>query len=97
MDNSKIMENDLSMPDILKEFNSYETNEQKAKYLREMGTLNLPYQVKWENLAKCWEGSKPWPKLKEEKDESIMKDYLVEVSQGTDDKPLTTQEKDAIL
>ena len=101
MDKQKIMDNDLTMPDIIKEFHTYDTNEQKAKYLREMGTLRLPHEVRWENLAQCWEGSKPWPKLKDEKDESIMKDHkepiVEEVSHGTDDKPLTVQEKDAIL
>jgi hypothetical protein len=102
MKKEDLVENNLTMPDIIKEFNTYDTNEQKAKYLREMGQLRLPHAVKWENLAQCWEGSKPWPKL-DGKDEDIMKDYVEkpkkeeEVIQGTEDDRLTVQEKDAIL
>jgi len=102
MSNSKIMDNDLTMPDIIKEFKTYKTGKEKAKYLREMGQLRLPHTVKWENLAQCWEGSKPWPKS-DGKDEDIMKDYVEkpkkenEVLQGTEDDRLTVQEKDAIL
>ena len=94
---SKIMENSLSMPDIIKEFHTYKTGKQKAKYLREMGTLNLPHAVNWENLAKSWEGSKPWPRKKDEQDESIMKDYLDPVGETNAEKSLTKQELDAIL
>lgn len=105
MSNSKIMDNDLTMPDIIKEFKTYKTGKEKAKYLREMGQLRLPHAVKWENLAQCWEGSKPWPKKESEPDEDIMKDYVEkpkpkkenEVLQGTEDDRLTVQEKDAIL
>ena len=50
MNKKEMMENMLTMPDILKEFHSYKTGKQKAAYLREMGTLNLPHAVNWENL-----------------------------------------------
>ena len=53
-----ILDNDLSMPSILAEFKTYKTGAEKAKYLREMAQLNLPYDVEWENLAQCWEGTK---------------------------------------
>jgi hypothetical protein len=95
--NKKIMENSLSMPDIIKEFNTYETGKQKAKYLREMGTLNLPHKVNWENLAQSWEGTRPWPKKEDGKDESIMKDYLDPVGETNAEEKLTKQELDAIL
>ena len=102
MNNNKIMDNDLTMPDIIKEFKTYKTGKAKAKYLREMGQLRLPHAVNWENLAQCWEGTKPWPKLnKSEKDEDIMKDYVekpkAEVVQGTEDDRLKVKEKDAIV
>ena len=103
MPKSKIEDNDLSMPDIIKEFKTYKTVKRKAKFLREMGQLNLPHQVKWENLAQSWEGTRPWPKKEGEPDEDIMKDYVEkpkkekEVLQGTEDDRLTVQEKDAIL
>ena len=63
-----IMENSLSIEDITKELNSYKTGKQKAKFLREMEQLNLPYDIKWENLAQCHEGTKSWPVYKIEKD-----------------------------
>jgi hypothetical protein len=96
-----ILENDLSMPAIMAEFNTYKTGKQKAKFLREMGSLNLPYDVKWEELAKCHEGTKEWPsfnyKNKKEKDEDILKDTF-EVSQSSgDDKPLTHEELEALI
>ena len=47
----KIKENDLSMQGILKEFNSYDNPLDKAKFLREMGGLNLPYDVNWEAMS----------------------------------------------
>mgnify|MGYP001185205461 FL=1 len=94
-----ILDNDLSMPAIMAEFNSYKTGKQKAKFLREMGSLNLPYDVNWENLAQCHEGTKAWPvyKSKDEKDEDILKDTF-EVSQSSgDDKPLTHEELEALI
>ena len=70
-----ILENDLSIPAIMAELETYKTGKQKAKFLREMGSLNLPYDIKWETLAQCHEGTKEWPsfnyKNKEEKDEDI--------------------------
>ena len=39
MNKQAMMENMLTMPDIMKEFHTYKTGKQKAKYLREMGTL----------------------------------------------------------
>ena len=96
--NKKIMENSLSMPDIIKEFHTYKTGKQKAKYLREMGTLNLPHNVNWENLAQSWEGSKPWPVTDPIKDENILSDTITtEATTGVDDTPITKQELDAIL
>jgi hypothetical protein len=103
--------NDLSMDGIMAEFNSYKTGKQKAKFLREMGSLNLPYDVKWEELALCHEGTKSWPSYKytkqalEEKDENILsdkmkKDYIdnIEVSQSAgEDKPLTHEELEALI
>ena len=70
------LENDLTMPAITAEFHTYKTGAEKAKYLREMGQLNLPYDVNWENLAQCYEGAKSWPSINytkkalEEKDEN---------------------------
>ena len=37
-----ILENDLSIPAIMAELETYKTGKQKAKFLREMGSLNLP-------------------------------------------------------
>ena len=98
-----ILENDLSMPAIMAEFNSYETGAEKAKFLREMDQLNLPYDVKWENLAQCWEGTKSWPVYKssenekDKKDENILSDSF-EVSESSgDDKPLTHEELEALI
>jgi len=107
----KILENDLTMPGIMAEFNSYETGAEKAKFLREMGQLNLPYDVNWEELAQCHEGAKPWPSFKytekalKQKDEDILsdkrkKDYLdqIEISQSAgEDKPLTHEELEALI
>tara|TARA_B100001093_G_C26091473_1_gene702969 strand:- start:26 stop:346 length:321 start_codon:yes stop_codon:yes gene_type:complete len=98
-----IMENSLSIEDINKELRSYKTGKQKAKFLREMGQLNLPYDIKWENLAQCHEGSKPWPsykyakKDKNEKDENILSDGGTEVVTTMDDKPLTHAELEALI
>ena len=95
-----IMENTLSMEDIMKEFNSYETGAEKAKFLREMDQLNLPYDVKWENLAQMWEGTKSWPVFssnKKEKDENILSDGGTEEVTTMDDKPLTHEELEALI
>jgi len=94
-----IMENSLSIEDINIELRSYKTGEQKAKFLREMGQLNLPYDIKWENLAQCHEGTKSWPvyKSKKEKDENILSDGGTEVVTTMDDKPLTKEELEALI
>jgi len=94
-----IMENSLSIEDINKELRSYKTGKQKAKFLREMGQLNLPYDIKWENLAQCHEGTKSWPvyKIKKEKDENILSDGGTEVVTTMDDKPLTKEELEALI
>ena len=95
----KILENSLSIEDITKELNSYKTGAQKAKFLREMEQLNLPYDIKWENLAQCHEGTKSWPvyKIKKEKDENILSDGGTEVVTTMDDKPLTQEELEALI
>tara|TARA_R100001460_G_scaffold101924_1_gene146111 strand:+ start:632 stop:940 length:309 start_codon:yes stop_codon:yes gene_type:complete len=95
----KILENDLSMEGIMTEFNSYKTGAEKAKFLREMGQLNLPYDVKWERLAQGYDGTKPFPVYdKKEKDEDILKDTFEEVSTSAgDDKPLTHEELEALI
>ena len=94
-----ILDNDLSMPSIIAEFKTYKTGAEKAKYLREMGQLNLPYNVNWENLAKCWEGTKSWPtyKITKEKDENILSDGGTEEVTTMDDKPLTHEELEALI
>ena len=94
-----ILDNDLSMPSIMAEFNTYETGDEKAKYLREMAQLNLPYNVNWENLAQCWEGTKSWPtyKIKKEKGENILSDGGTEEVTTMDDKPLTHEELEALI
>ena len=94
-----ILENSLSMEDIIKEFKTYKTGAEKAKYLREMEQLNLPYDIKWENLAQCHEGTKSWPvyKIKKEKDENILSDGGTEVVTTMDDKPLTKEELEALI
>tara|TARA_R100001015_G_C4541801_1_gene105630 strand:+ start:401 stop:709 length:309 start_codon:yes stop_codon:yes gene_type:complete len=94
-----ILENSLSIEDITKELNSYKTGKQKAKFLREMEQLNLPYDIKWENLAQCHEGTKSWPvyKIKKEKDENILSDGGTEVVTTMDDKPLTKEELEALI
>ena len=94
-----ILENSLSIEDITKELNSYKTGKQKAKFLREMEQLNLPYDIKWENLAQCHEGTKSWPvyKIKKEKDENILSDGGTEVVTTMDDKPLTQEELEALI
>jgi len=94
-----IMENSLSIEDINIELRSYKTGKQKAKFLREMGQLNLPYDIKWENLAQCHEGTKSWPvyKIKKEKDENILSDGGTEVVTTMDDKPLTHAELEALI
>ena len=98
MNKKEMMENMLTMPDILKEFHSYKTGKQKAAFLREMGTLNLPHAVNWENLAQAHEGSRKWPAKKTNKeDDTILKDYLDPVGETEAEKVLTMQEVDAIL
>jgi len=105
----QILENTLSMPDIIKEFNSYKTDERKASFLMEMSTLNLPYKVDWKNLAECWLGNKAWPeKTKQDDDEDwwekekktanekLLSDYI-EPIQGQDDKPLTKDEVESLI
>ena len=94
------MNNDLSMEGIMAEFKSYKTGKQKAKFLREMANLNLPYDIKWENLAQCYEGSKSWPVYKsdkKEKDENILSDGGTEEVTTMDDKPLTHEELEALI
>jgi|TARA_R100000426_G_scaffold69963_1_gene48597 hypothetical protein len=98
--NKAKMNNDLSMEGIMAEFKSYKTGKQKAKFLREMANLNLPYDVKWENLAQCYEGSKSWPVYKsdkKEKDENILSDGGTEEVTTMDDKPLTHEELEALI
>ena len=98
--NKAKMNNDLSMEGIMAEFRSYKTGKQKAKFLREMANLNLPYDIKWENLAQCHEGSKPWPVYKsdkKEKDENILSDGGTEEVTTMDDKPLTHEELEALI
>ena len=94
-----ILENSLSIEDITKELNSYKTGKQKAKFLREMQQLNLPYDIKWENLAQCHEGTKSWPvyKIEKDKDENILSDGGTEVVTTMDDKPLTKEELEALI
>ena len=94
-----ILDNDLSLPSIMAEFNSYETGAEKAKYLREMAQLNLPYDIKWEELAQCHEGTKSWPvyKIKKDKDENILSDGGIEEVTTMDDKPLTKEELEALI
>ena len=94
-----ILDNDLSLPSIMAEFNSYETGVEKAKYLREMAQLNLPYDIKWEELAQCHEGTKSWPVYKKtkEKDENILSDGGTEEVNTMDDKPLTHEELEALI
>ena len=98
--NKAKMNNDLSMEGIMAEFRSYKTGKQKAKFLREMANLNLPYDIKWENLAQCHEGSKSWPVYKsdkKEKDENILSDGGTEEVTTMDDKPLTNEELEALI
>ena len=94
-----ILENSLSIEDITKELNSYKTGKEKAKFLREMEQLNLQYDIKWENLAQCHEGTKSWPtyKIKKEKDENILSDGGTEEVTTMDDKPLTHEELEALI
>ena len=95
-----ILDNDLSMPSIMAEFKTYKTGAEKAKYLREMGQLNLPYDVEWENLAQCWEGTKSWPVFnssEKQKDENILSDGGTEEVTTMDDKPLTHEELEALI
>ncbi len=100
----KIKENDLSMQGILKEFNSYDNPLDKAKFLREMGQLNLPYDVNWERLAQGYDGTKPFPVIKkvdeDEGDEDILSDRISfdPVGEGeAHGDPLTKRELDALL
>ena len=98
--NKAKMNNELSLEGIMAEFRSYKTGKQKAKFLREMANLNLPYDVKWENLAQCYEGSKSWPVYKsdkKEKDENILSDGGTEEVTTMDDKPLTHEELEALI
>lgn len=104
----QILENTLSMPDIIKEFNSYKTDELKASFLLEMKGLNLPYKVDWQSLADSWLGNKAWPeKTKQDDDEDwwekektvnekILSDDI-EPIQGQDDKPLTKDEVESLI
>ena len=94
-----ILDNDLSIPAIMAELETYKTGKQKAKFLREMGQLNLPYDIKWENLAQCHEGTKSWPvyKIKNDKDENILSDGGTEEVNTMDDKPLTHEELEALI
>jgi len=96
-----ILDNDLSIPAIMAELETYKTGKQKAKFLREMGQLNLPYSIKWENLAQCHEGTKQWPsykfKNKDDKDEDILKDTFEVSTSSGDDKPLTHAELEALI
>ena len=94
-----ILDNDLSMPSIMAEFKTYKTGAEKAKYLREMAQLNLPYDVEWENLAQCWEGTKSWPvhKIQKDKDENILSDGGTEEVTTMDDKPITKEELEALI
>ena len=104
----QILENTLSMPDIIKEFNSYKTDERKASFLLEMKGLNLPYKVDWQSLADSWLGNKTWPeKTKQDDDEDwwekektvnekILSDDI-EPIQGQDDKPLTKDEVESLI
>ena len=94
-----ILDNDLSLPSIMAEFKTYKTGAEKAKYLREMAQLNLPYDIKWEELAQCHEGTKSWPsyKIKKEKDENILSDGGTEEVTTMDDKPLTHEELEALI
>ena len=98
--NKAKMNNDLSLEGIMAEFRSYKTGKQKAKFLREMANLNLPYDIKWENLAQCHEGSKSWPVYKsdkKERDENILSDGGTEEVTTMDDKPLTHEELEALI
>ena len=98
--NKAKMNNDLSLEGIMAEFRSYKTGKQKAKFLREMANLNLPYDIKWENLAQCHEGTKSWPVYKsdkKEKDENILSDGGTEEVTTMDDKPLTHEELEALI
>ena len=94
-----ILENSLSIEDITKELNSYKTGKEKAKFLREMDQLNLPYDIKWENLAQCHEGTKSWPvyKIQKDKDENILSGGGTEEVTTMDDKPLTKEELEALI
>ena len=95
----KILENSLSIEDITTELKSYETGKEKAKFLREMSQLNLPYDINWENLAQCYDGTTSWPVFKKDtdKDENILSDSGVEVVTTMDDKPLTKEELEALI
>ena len=73
----QILENTLSMPDIIKEFNSYKTDERKASFLLEMKGLNLPYKVDWQSLADSWLGNKAWPE--KTKQDDIIRVIRVEI------------------
>jgi len=106
----QILENSLSMEDIIKELNSYKTPERKASFLLEMKGLNLPYKVDWQNLADSWLGNKAWPDKSPQEDdddlvpwkkektpnEKILSDYI-EPLQGQDDKPLTKDELESLI
>jgi len=99
----KILDNDLSMPSIVAEFHSYKTVAEKAKFLREMEQLNLPYDVNWERLAQGHEGTKPFPVYKinsdgaTEKDENILSDSFEVSTSAGEDKPLTREELEALI
>ena len=96
-----ILDNDLSIPAIMAELETYKSGKQKAKFLREMEQLNLPYDIKWETLAQCHEGTKQWPsynyKNKSDKDEDILKDTFEVSTSSGDDKPLTHAELEALI
>jgi len=94
----KILDNDLSMPSIVAEFHSYKTVAEKAKFLREMEQLNLPYDVNWERLAQGYEGTNPFPVYdKKQKDEDILKDTFEVSTSAGEDKPLTHEELEALI
>ena len=106
----QILENTLSIEDIIKEFNSYKTPERKAGFLQEMAGLNLPYKINWYNLKDAWLGNKAWPEKTPqqgeddeewwEKEKTVNEKILsdnVEPIQGQDDKPLTREEVESLI
>lgn len=47
----------MDLQTIYSEFKALSTSESKVNYLRMLQTLNLPYEINYENLIKYW-GSK---------------------------------------